>query len=197
VEGVARFLRRLWAFGYELKSAAASAPASAPQLDPQWAAVRREIHANLRQADYDMSRHQFNTVVSAAMKMLNALERAPKAASAARAFVLTEGFGILLRVLAPITPHVCHVLWQALGYGEDILGAGWPEADARALVEDEVELVVQVNGKLRGNIRVAKDAAREVIEAAALGNPTVQRFLQAKAPKKIVVVPGRLVNLVV
>jgi leucyl-tRNA synthetase len=144
-----------------------------------------------------MSRHQFNTVVSAAMKMLNALERAPKDGSEARAFVLNEGFGILLCMLSPITPHICHTLWQTLGYGEDILAAAWPEPDAKALIEDEIELVVQVNGKMRGSIRVAKEAAREAIEAAALGNPAVQKFLDGKPAKKTIIVPGRLVNLVI
>jgi len=197
VEGVARFLRKLWAFAADPQAAAAAAPASAPVLDAQWAAVRREIHTNLRQANYDMGRHQFNTVVSAAMKMLNALERAPKTASPARAFVVTEGCNLLLRMLSPITPHICHVLWRELGYGEDILAAPWPQADAGALVEDEIELVVQVNGKLRGSIRLPQGAERAAIETAAIENPAIRKFLDGKAPKKVVVVPGRLVNLVV
>jgi len=197
VEGVSRFLRKLWTFGADPDAHAAAAPSTAPELDPQWTAVRREIHVNLRQANYDMGRHQFNTVVSAAMKMLNALERAPKERSPARAFVVTEGCSLLLRMLSPITPHVCHALWQALGYGEDILTAAWPEPDERALIEDEIELVVQVNGKLRGSIRLPKDAARETIETAAMENPAIIRFLEGKSPKKVIVVPGRLVNLVV
>jgi leucyl-tRNA synthetase len=168
-----------------------------PALDADLAAVRRELHAHLRQANYDMGRHQLNTVVSAAMKMLNSLERAPKAASAARAWVLSEGCSILLRMLSPITPHVCHVLWRELGYGDDILAAPWPEPDEGALVEDEIELVVQVNGKLRGSIRVPSGAAREAVQAAALANPAVQKFCDGKAPKKVIVVPGRLVNLVI
>jgi leucyl-tRNA synthetase len=195
VEGVARFLRRLWNCAFELSTLEA-APAASPALDPHWAAVRRELHGNLRQANYDIGRHQLNTVVSAAMKMLNALERAPKAPAAARAQVLHEGMSMLLRMLAPITPHICHVLWRELAYGEDILDAPWPEADEAALVADEQEIVVQVNGKLRGSIRVAHGAAREVLEKAALENPAVRKYCEGKTPKKVVVVPGRLVNLV-
>jgi leucyl-tRNA synthetase len=197
VEGVARFLRRLWAFGVDLGPAGAGHPPSPPNQTAEWSRVRREIHSQLRQANYDMSRHQFNTVVSAAMKMLNALERAPKDGSPTREFVLREGCGILLRVLSPITPHICHTLWQSLGYGEDILAAPWPEPEAAALVEDEIELVVQVNGKMRGSIRVAKEAPRATIESTALTNPAVQKFLDGKPVKKVVIVPGRLVNLVV
>ena len=196
VEGVARFLRRLWAFGYEL-SAAGPAPAAGEGLDPSFAAVRRELHAHLRQANYDMGRHQLNTVVSAAMKMLNALERAPKDPADARARVLHEGMSLLLRMLAPITPHICHALWRELRYGEDILDAPWPQTDERALIAEEQEIVVQVNGKLRGSIRVPQGAAREVLEKAALENPAVRKFCDGRTPKKVVVVPGRLVNLVI
>jgi leucyl-tRNA synthetase len=195
VEGVARFLRRLWSFGCELDAIRRTAPGALPRLTAAWTGVRREIHANLKQANYDIGRHQFNTVVSAGMKMLNALERSPRDGSPERAFVLVEGFGILLRMLSPITPHICHELWRALGYGEDILAAGWPEPDEHALIEDEIELVVQVNGKLRGSMRVARDAAREAIEAAAL--QAVQKFLEGRPAKKVIVVPGRLVNIVV
>ena len=197
VEGVSRFLRRLWSFGHELGSGAGAVSNAMPALDPRFAGVRRELHAVLRQANYDMGRHQLNTVVSAAMKMLNTLERAPKEPSPARAWVLAEGLGILLRMLAPIAPHVCHALWRELGYGDDILFAAWPEPDTTALIEDEVELVVQVNGKLRGSIRVPPGASREAVETTALANPAVQKFCEGKPPKKVIVVPGRLVNLVV
>jgi leucyl-tRNA synthetase len=195
VEGVARFLRRVWNLAAELKALEA-APAANPVLDSGWASVRRELHGHLRQANYDMHRHQLNTVVSAAMKMLNALERAPKAPADARSHVLHEGMSVLLRMLAPITPHICHVLWRELAYGEDILDAPWPEADEAALLAEEQEIVVQVNGKLRGSIRVPQGAAREVLEKAALDNPAVRKFCEGKTPKKVVVVPGRLVNLV-
>jgi leucyl-tRNA synthetase len=202
VEGASRFLKRLWHFAHEFGGTANTggngqdvSPASA--TDPELAAVRREIHKVLQQADYDMTRHQFNTVASAAMKILNALERAPQAGDHARHAVQAEGLGILLRLLAPITPHISHYLWRELGYGEDILAATWPQPDPQALVTDEVELVVQVNGKRRGSIRVPQDASRATIESIAVADGAVQKFVAGQPVKKVVVVPGRLVNVVV
>ena len=198
VEGSARFLRRVWTFGYELTQTGA-APGAATALSADLAAVRREIHAVLKQANYDMTRHQFNTVASAGMKILNALESAQKSAAdaALRRTVMHEGFNILLRLLAPITPHIAHQLWRDLGYGEDVLTAPWPEHDPAALIEDEIELVVQVNGKKRADVRVPRDADRKAIEAVVLADSSVQKFVGGQAIKKIVVVPGRLVNVVV
>ena len=107
-----------------------------------------------------------------------------------------EGFGILLRVLSPITPHIAHALWRELGYGDEILAASWPEPLEAALVQDEIELVLQVNGKLRGAITVAADAARSDIESIALDNEAARRFMEGKPARKVIVVPGRLVNIV-
>jgi leucyl-tRNA synthetase len=199
VEGASRFLRRLWTFGYELREAGAASAAAASSLTPELASARREIHAQLKQADYDIGRHQFNTVATAGMKILNALEAAQKTGNdaAIRKSVLHEGFSILLRLLAPITPHISHQLWRDLGYGDDILAAKWPEHDPAALVQDELELVVQVNGKKRGDIRVPREAAKQEIETIVLADPTVQKFLAGQPVKKVVVVPGRLVNVVV
>ncbi|MGA0033839.1 MAG: class I tRNA ligase family protein, partial [Burkholderiales bacterium] len=196
VEGAARFLRRVWALGYEIaQRPVAEMPATLPA---PLAAARREIHAVLRQANYDLGRHQFNTVASATMKMLNALEGVLKGgADAAADAVLREGMAILLRVLSPITPHITHQLWRDLGYGEDILAAAWPEPDAAALIEDEIELVVQVNGKKRGDVRVPRDADKAAIEAAVLAHAEVQKFVAGQPVRKVVIVPGRLVNLVV
>jgi leucyl-tRNA synthetase len=167
------------------------------KLAPALAAVRREIHLALKQANYDFAKFQFNTVVSAAMKMLNAMERAPRGDDDARGAVLGEGLGLLLRLLAPITPHITHALWRELGYGEDILAAPWPEPDPAARDADESELVVQVNGKLRGSLRVAKNADRAAIEQLAMANANVQKHIAGQTVKKVVVVPGRLVNVVV
>jgi leucyl-tRNA synthetase len=132
------------------------------------------------------------------MKMLNALEGVLKGGndSAANA-VLREGLSVLLRVLSPITPHITHQLWRDLGYGEDILAAAWPEPDAAALVEAEVELVVQVGGKKRGDLRVPRDADKAAIEAAVLAHPEVQKFMAGQPARKIIIVPGRLVNVVI
>jgi leucyl-tRNA synthetase len=200
VEGSARFLRRLWTFAYELEQSGLQPgdPATTP-LPSELAAERREIHAVLKQANYDMGRHQFNTVASAGMKILNALETAHRSSAEAAALgaVLHEGFSILLRLLSPITPHIGHYLWRELRYGEDILAATWPEHDDAALIEEELELVVQVNGKKRGDVRVPRDADRKAIEAIVLANPGVQKFVAGQAIKKVVVVPGRLVNVVV
>ncbi|MGQ0651850.1 MAG: leucine--tRNA ligase [Betaproteobacteria bacterium] len=184
VEGSFRFLKRLWTFANRYSAAAKSADVDR--------AARREIHQVLSQANYDMQRHQFNTVASASMKILNVLERIPEWNATA-----VEGLSILLRVLSPITPHVCHHLWKELGFGPDVMKAPWPEPDPAALEQEEVELVVQVNGKLRGSITVPKQADKAAIESLALANPNVQKFVAGQTLKKIVVVPGRLVNLVV
>ncbi len=200
VEGAARFLRRLWTFAWEYGKSAPAAAASVPgTMPPALASVRREIHSVLKQASYDMARHQFNTVASAAMKMLNALESAAKSDgdAATRQAVLAEGMSILLRLLSPITPHVSHLLWRELGFGSEIMAASWPEPDAAALVADEIELVVQVNGRKRGDVRVPREADRAAIEQLVLANPAIQKFVDGQPVKKVVVVPGRLVNVVV
>jgi leucyl-tRNA synthetase len=198
VDGSARFLRRLWNFACEL-GASYVRPASSAALPAELATARREIHAVLKQANYDMSRHQFNTVASGAMKILNALESAQKSGvdDAERGALVHEGMNILLRLLSPITPHVSHHLWIELGFGRDILAAPWPEHDPAALIEDEVDLVVQVNGKKRGDVRVPRDADRQAIEAIVMANANVQKFVSGQPVKKVVVVPGRLVNVVV
>jgi leucyl-tRNA synthetase len=195
VEGAYRFLRRVWAFGHAAQAAIAAQPVMPAKLPDQLAAVRREIHLLLKQANYDLGKFQFNTVASAAMKMLNSLEKAP--AGNGHDAVLAECFGILLRILSPITPHICHALWIELGYGDDIIKASWPEPVATALVQDEEDLVLQVNGKHRGNIRVKVGADKTAIEAVALASEGAQKFMEGKPAKKIVVVPGRLVNIVV
>jgi leucyl-tRNA synthetase len=187
VEGAARFLRRLWNYSVEFENGAITAGL---QLQK---ATRFEIHSVLKQANYDMAKHQFNTVASAAMKILNALDRM----RGVKDDVAKEGLSILLRLLYPITPHISHQLWRELGYGEDILDAPWPAVDEAALEQDEIELVLQVNGKLRGNMRVPREAARETIEKMALTHPSVQKYVNGQPIKKVVVVPGRLVNVVV
>jgi leucyl-tRNA synthetase len=195
VEGAYRFLRRVWAFAYAAHAEITVKAVMPDKLPDQLAALRREVHLLLKQANYDLGKFQFNTVASAAMKMLNSLEKSP--AVDGRAAVVEECFGILLRVLSPITPHICHALWIELGYGSDILVAPWPEPLAEALAQDEEELVLQVNGKHRGNIRVKVGADKTAIEAVALASEGAQKFMEGKPAKKVVVVPGRLVNIVV
>ncbi len=201
VEGAHRFLKRVWSLGHRFASDLRTAlPATralaAGALPDTLAAVRREIHTLLKQAEYDLGKHQLNTVASATMKMLNALEKAPVENAAAHAQVIEEGLSILLRVLGPISPHIAHALWRECGFGDDIVDAPWPLVDEGALVQDQIELVLQVNGKLRGHLNIAADAARETIEAAALAHEAAARFMDGKPARKVVVVPGRLVNIV-
>ncbi len=209
VEGAHRFLRRLWQYGFVasealLRSGApgggSAAPPEAAALGPAHKALRREIHSVLRQADYDYQRLQYNTVVSAGMKMLNALEAARLPASPQTSATVRECLSILLRVLYPVVPHVTHALWSALGYAAtegDLLDARWPEVDEAALVQDEIELVLQINGKVRGSVTVPASAQNSAIEAAALATEAFARHAEGRAPRKVIVVPGRLVNVVV
>ncbi len=196
VAGAYRFLRRLWIYAAEHQDAIAKAGVvNAAALADPLREIRRELHEVLRQAINDFSRHQFNTVVSGGMKILNALSRIA-AGEALSAAVQREGLSILLRLLSPIVPHITHTLWRELGYGDDVLNAPWPTPDEAALARSFVTLVVQVNGKLRGQIEVPVDAQREMIEQVAQAEPNALRFIEGKPIRKIVVVPGKLVNLV-
>ena len=195
VEGASRFLRRVWNFGVR-HGALFSTTAEDLPLTEAARGLRFDVHTVLRQISYDYDRMQYNTVISGAMKLLNALEAFKGDAPAA----VREGFGILLRVLYPACPHTTWVLWQQLGYGAahgDLLDASWPAVDEAALEQSEIELMLQVNGKLRGSIRVSASAGRHTIEAAALKSPDFIKFSEGKRPKKVVVVPGRLVNVVI
>ncbi|MGZ8270081.1 MAG: leucine--tRNA ligase [Methylophilus sp.] len=195
VEGSHRFLKRVWGYGYLLKQEAVTVLPN--KLPNGLATIRREIHTTLKQASVDLSRQQFNTVASASMKMLNALEKLQKEAEHGWQPVAHEGLSILLRTLSPIAPHITQTLWQELGYGDDILKASWPEASQAAMVQDEVTYVVQVNGKLRGNMTVAKSLEKAQIEAMAVNQPFVQKHLEDTSVKKIIVVPNKLINIVV
>lgn len=196
VEGSYRFLRRVWNFGHKLSAMPASSAAAA-SYGKTAQALRREIHTVLRQVDYDYQRMQYNTVVSGAMKMLNALEDFKALDEPGAAAALREGFGILLRVLYPATPHITAAQWTALGYEGDLLDAPWPRVDDGALVQDEIELVLQVNGKHRGSILVPAGADKAAIEKIAVASEAFLKFAEGASPKKVIVVPGRLVNLVV
>jgi leucyl-tRNA synthetase len=197
VEGASRFLKRLWKFAARHADAIDSAPARQPArgLAP---ALRHEIHSVLRQISYDYERMQYNTVVSGAMKLLNALET--HAAQAVQPAPLREGLGILLRVLYPVCPHITWALWNELGFATEhgsLLDAPWPQVDESALAQDEIELMLQINGKLRGRLRVAAGADKARVEAAALATPEFAKFAEGRHAKKVIVVPGRLVNVVV
>jgi leucyl-tRNA synthetase len=208
VEGAYRFLRRVWAFGHrfatEMKPLLpAVRTLGTAALPPALAALRREVHLVLKQANFDFGKFQFNTVASAAMKMLNAIEKVPAGGdlpAPLAAEVAEEALSILVRLLSPITPHLAHGLWTELGLateaGQAVLDAPWPEALEAALVQDEIELMLQVNGKLRGSVRVPASADKAAIERVALASEPALRALDGKPPKRVVVVPGRLVNIV-
>ncbi len=209
VEGSYRFLRRVWNFGVKLNAIDSGAFNASVQratgfndleFSKEAKVLRLEIHTVLKQVDYDYQRMQYNTVVSGAMKMINALDDFKATDSAGAQVALIEGFGILLRCLYPATPHLTHTLWSELGYATqlgDLLDAPWPQVDASALQKDEIELVLQINGKLRGAVVVPASASKEAIEAAALACDTFVNFAAGAPAKKVIVVPGRLVNIVI
>ncbi len=203
VEGAHRFLRRLWQYASERSAAAGVAgkvnAVDWPVQDKAVRQLRFDIHSTLKQANFDYGRLQYNTVVSAGMKMLNALE-AHDGNGGMSDIATGEGLGILLRILYPIVPHTTYVLWDKLGYGKacgSLLDAPWPEVDDKALVQDEIDLVLQVNGKLRGKLTAPAAATREELEALARDSAEVARHAEGRTIKKIVVVPGRLINVVV
>ncbi|MHB1124760.1 MAG: leucine--tRNA ligase [Ramlibacter sp.] len=199
LEGSFRFLRRLWNFGVKV---AGLPPVSqfGPAIGPLAKSLRYEVHSVLKQVDYDYQRMQYNTVVSGAMKLLNALEDFKGLAEPSAAAAVRECLGILLRVLYPVTPHIAQSLWTELDYAREhgeLLDAPWPKVDEQALVRDEIELVLQVNGKTRGSVRVPAGASRQEIERIATASPDFAKFAAGASPRKVIVVPGRLVNVVV
>ena len=205
VEGSYRFLRRVWNFGVRLNamnSGATHAQGTGVKciFDKEISSLRLEVHTVLRQIDYDYQRMHYNTVISGGMKLLNALEDFKGDDSSESQAALREGFGILLRCLYPAAPHLAHALWTELGYAAqlgDLLDAPWPEVDASALKQDEIELVLQVNGKLRGSVTVPAGADKAAIEAIALSSDAFIRQAAGAPAKKVILVPGRLVNIVV
>ena len=209
VEGSYRFLRRVWNFGAKQnainKVAAYTTPTGPSALkgiifSKKDKTLRLEVHTVFKQIDYDYQRMQYNTVVSGAMKLLNALEDFADDGSKGSRVALMEGLGILLRAIYPATPHLTHTLWAELGYADqygDLLDAPWPKADESALVQDEIELMLQINGKLRGAIVVPTGASKEEIERLAVSSEVFQKISEGVAIKRVIVVPGRLVNVVI
>ncbi|MEE8380045.1 MAG: class I tRNA ligase family protein, partial [Gammaproteobacteria bacterium] len=200
VEGAYRFLKRVWRTVHDegrlpaLKQwVADGAVVNVSSLSDEQKRCRAELHSLLEQANRDVEKYQFNTVVAAAMKMVNTLSSVKDNKDP----VYAEGVDMLLRLLSPIVPHITHALWTEVGCEGDVLDAAWPQPDASAMVQDTIELVVQVNGKVRGKISVAADAAKDVVEQTALDDGNVQKFTEGKNVVKVIVVPGRLVNVVV
>ncbi|WP_432784732.1 Leucine--tRNA ligase [Oligella sp. MSHR50489EDL] len=204
VDGSNRFLRRLWNYCYKHQDTIRRGQdnfdwAAQQNLDQAIRDLRLETYSLLKQADYDYSRIQYNTVVSANMKLLNVLEATQLPAGELANHALRESVSILLRMLYPVVPHITWHLWRALGFAEaygDLLDAPWPQVDEAALVADEIELMLQINGKLRGSMMVPNDADKAQIEQTAREHSAVERFLEGRPIKRVIVVPGRLVNVV-
>ncbi len=198
VEGAYRFLKRLWKQAFAtLNHDQPLKPLDTSQLNDQQKDVRRQLHSTIRKVTDDFGRrYTFNTAIAANMELLNTLSKWSDTSEQSMA-IRHEALEAVVLMLAPIVPHICHVLWQALGHDEAVLNVSWPQFDQAALVQQSIKMVVQVNGKLRGEIEVAADAAKSEIEAVALEDENVKRFIDNKRVKKIIVVAGRLVNIVV
>ena len=204
VAGAHRFLRRWWLLARRTTQPVADAQ---PTLaTARWAtaieqkpalALRRQTHTMLQRANRDYQKFQYNTVIAACMELLNALDKFDPAASPQCASVFREGLLAMTRVMAPITPHIAHRMWHDLGESGDVIDAEWPLADESALSGDRVTLAVQVNGKLRSQIEVAATDSNEEIENTALADQKIRKYTDGKTIHKIIVVPGRLVNIVV
>jgi leucyl-tRNA synthetase len=200
VEGAFRFLKRLWRIVYEHVSAACVAPTEGAELSAEWSAelrgLRRQLHQTIGKVADDYGRRkQFNTAIAAVMELLNAYGRVADDSAAAHA-VRQETLEAVTLLLNPIVPHVCEALYAALRPGHTVSSQVFPKPDARALVQDEIELVLQIDGKLRGSLRVPAGADRASIEAAAMACEAARKHLGGSVPRKLVVVPGRLVNIV-
>ncbi|WP_153774458.1 leucine--tRNA ligase [Pseudomonas sp. MNR3A] len=196
VEGASRFLRRVWRLAHGHVAQGLPGKLDIAALDDAQKVIRRGIHAAIKQASTDVGQfHKFNTAIAQVMTLMNVLEKAPQASEQDRA-LLQEGLEAVTLLLAPITPHLSHALWKELGHTQAVIDAGWPTVDESALVQDTITLVVQVNGKLRGQVEMPAAASREEIEAAARNNDNVLRFLDGLTIRKVIVVPGKLVNIV-
>ncbi len=196
VEGAHRYLRKVWHYAAKYRNAIRQADVHSNIENTQLKNLRREIHQALQQATNDFIRQQFNTVVSACMKIYNAIAAVEQSGDEANA-LRREGYHILLTLLAPIAPHIAHALWSELGFAGELLDAPWPDVDEKALIQSEVEIAVQVNGKMRGKIHIAADAADDSIVTAALANDNVSKFTDGKDIVKTIVVPKKLLNIVV
>nr|WP_314494313.1 leucine--tRNA ligase [uncultured Pseudomonas sp.] len=196
VEGASRFLRRVWRLAQAHVAQGLPGSLDVAALDDAQKTIRRAIHSAIRQAGTDVGQfHKFNTAIAQVMTLMNVLEKAPQASEQDRA-LLHEGLEAVTLLLAPITPHISHVLWNHLGHDGAVIDAAWPVVDESALVQDSIVLVVQVNGKLRGQVEMPAAASREEVEAAARSNENVLRFIDGLTIRKVIVVPGKLVNIV-
>lgn len=196
VEGAQRFLKRVWKLAFDHIASGQTATLVADDLNDAQQALRRKVHQTLQKVTDDMARrYTFNTAVAANMELLNDISRFNDSSEQGVA-VRQEALEMVVLMLAPIAPHACHALWRALGHEGAVIDAAWPVVDESALVQNTLELIVQVNGKVRGKVQVSASADDEAIKAAALANANVQKFLTEVTVRKVIVVKGRLVNIV-
>ena len=197
VEGSFRFIRRLWRQVKEHVDGGLISGYTVDQLSSEDKALRRQVHETLNKVNDDYGRRlTFNTAIAANMELLNSVSKFKAETDASRA-LLQEALENIVLMLSPIIPHVCDQMWQALGHQDPLIDVTWPEFDETALVLDEVQMVVQVNGKLRAKLMVAADASKESIEKLALSEDNVNKFIDGKPVRKVIIVPKRLVNIVI
>lgn len=196
VEGSHRFLKKIWRCALQIQEMKLDPHKKCDISQGDLRKPNQEMQQLIQQATQDMDRQQYNTVVSACMKLLNLLQLID-VNNENNMYFFRDGFGILLRMLAPIVPHIAHYLWIELGYGKDILNATWPGVDKKALESAQVNIIIQVNGKLRGQITLNQNEDEEVIKKLALDAEFVKPFIENKEIKRVIVVKNRLVNIVV
>jgi leucyl-tRNA synthetase len=195
VEGANRFLKRVWKLVNEHASKGAAETVDTSALSGDQKALRRDVHKTIAKVTDDIARRQtFNTAIAAIMELMNKLAKAPQESAQDRA-ILDEALKAVVAMLYPITPHISYEMWTALGQ-EDIDNAVWPTHDEKALVEDEKLIIVQVNGKLRAKLTVPADISKEDIEALGLNDENVTKFTDGKTVRKVIYVPGKLLNIV-
>jgi leucyl-tRNA synthetase len=200
VEGAARFMRRLWKTVFdhvEVNGGLRTGDGGERELSVAQRDMRRAAHATLVKVTDDLGRRRvFNTAIAAVMELMNTLGKFEDRSAEGRAIV-QETLELIVQMLSPIVPHTSHVLWQSLGHTDALIDRAWPKADPAALVKDVLEVVIQVNGKLRGRVSVPADSNEEAIREAALADTNVQKWVEGKPIRKVIVVKGKLVNVVV
>ena len=197
VEGANRFIKRVWRLVYEHAQGGKTGTLDIAKLNADQKALRRELHKTIAKVSDDIGRRQtFNTAIAAVMELMNRLQKAPQETDQDRA-LMNESLNAVVRLLYPMMPHACFVMWQALGHSETIDNASWPIADESAMVEDEKLIVVQINGKVRGKFTVSADAQQDFVVEQAKQEPNIQKYLTDTTIRKVIYVPGKLLNLVV
>ena len=198
VEGAFRFLKRLWKQAYfHIQSDSTIAPLDKASLTDEQRTFRRQVHQTIQKVSHDMGeRIIFNTAIAANMELVNSLAKFTDPSDNGKA-IRQEALEAIVLMLAPMVPHICHQLWRDLGYKQDVVSASWPKVDSTALEQDTIDLVIQVNGKLRSKISVSPTATSEEVQALALNDEHALRFIDGKPIRKVIVVPNKLVNIVV